>query len=224
MNTPALHATLPTSAALADAVQAVIATRQTVLPKRLVAPGPNAAQTNRILAAAAHAPDHGMRRPWRLVIVPKDMRPALGQAFADALRIRQPCATAEQLAQASEKAARSPLLLLAVVRLYEPRQATSSTPGAVDADATAVPTQERIASAGCALQNMLLMAHALGFGAALTSGQSLASAPLRALFGLPPHEQALCFLSIGSVARTKPLRQRPALHEYVSTLTAAHKI
>lgn len=213
-------AACPPPAALADAVQALIATRQTVLPKRLAAPGPDAAQTARILAAAAHAPDHGALRPWRLVIVPQAMRPALGQAFADALRARQPCATAEQLAQASEKAARAPLLLLAVVRLYEPGPAASPAPGPGGADAAAVPAQERIASAGCALQNMLLMAHALGFGAALTSGQSLASAPLRALFGLPPHEQALCFLSIGSVASAKPLRQRPAVHEYVSTLGA----
>jgi nitroreductase len=67
---------------------------------------------------------------------------------------------------------------------------------------------------------MLLMAHAMGFGAALTSGQSLASAPLRRLFSLSEHEQALCFVNIGSVVKSRPVRVRPSVAEYVTTLTA----
>ena len=94
--------------------------------------------------------------------------------------------------------------LLAVARLRDD-----------DAD---IPPHERIVSAGCAIQNLLLMAHALGFGAALTSGKALASAPLRALFGLGEHEQALCFISVGTVTRAKPARERPQPSQYVSTL------
>ena len=185
--------------------QALIGTRQTLLPKRLGAPGPDAAQTQAILAAAAHAPDHHQLLPWRLVLVPADARAALGDAFAAALAARDPGAKPEQLAKAREKAFRAPLLLLAVVRLH-------------DADAD-IPPHERIVSAGCALQNMLLMAHAMGFGAALTSGQSLASAPLRSLFGLGQQEQALCFVNIGSVVKSKGVRARPHVADYVSTLT-----
>jgi len=96
------------------------------------------------------------------------------------------------------------LLMLAVARLRDD-----------DAD---IPPHERIVSAGCAIQNLLLMAHALGFGAALTSGKALASAPLRALFGLGEHEQALCFISVGTVTRAKPARERPQPSQYVSTL------
>ena len=43
----------------ANALAALLQARQTVLPKRLGAPGPDAAQLAAILGAAAHAPDHG---------------------------------------------------------------------------------------------------------------------------------------------------------------------
>jgi nitroreductase len=81
-----------------------------------------------------------------------------------------------------------------------------------------VDLNERILSAGCAVQNMLLMATALGFGSALTSGKALKSDTLRACFGLGASEQALCFVSVGTVLSRKPARARPAVADYVSTL------
>ena len=182
----------------------LIQSRQTILPKRLGTPGPTAAQLLQILGAAAHAPDHGQLLPWRFVLVPQAARTPLADVFAQALLERDPAATPEQAEQAREKAYRSPLLLLAVVRLR-------------DDDAEIAP-HERIVSAGCAVQNMLLMAHAQGFGGALTSGKALQSAPLRALFGLQPDEQALCFVNIGTVVKARPVRLRPQAAQYVSTL------
>lgn len=190
-----------------ELAQALIHTRQTILPKRLDAPGPDTAQTQQILAAAAHAPDHHELTPWRFILVPATARPALADAFAAALAERDAGATPEQLAQARDKAYRAPLVLLAVVRLR-------------DADAEIEP-HERTVSAGCALQNMLLMAHAQGFGASLTSGKGLASAPLRRLFDLGEHEQALCFINIGTVVKAKRARARPRVADYVSTLVVA---
>ena len=49
---------------------------------------------------------------------------------------------------------------------------------------------ERMVSAGCAIQNMLLMATALDFGSALTSGKVLTSGPLRTSLALGEDEQA----------------------------------
>ena len=182
----------------------LIQARQTVLPKRLVAPGPDAAQTQAILAAAAAAPDHLQLLPWRFVLVPAGQRATLGEVFAQALWERDPAATPEQLAQAREKAFRAPLLLLAVV---------DGARGDPEVD-----LNERILSAGCAVQNMLLMATALGFGSALTSGKALKSDPLRACFGLGAAEQALCFISIGTVLSRKPARVRPPVAAYLSVL------
>ena len=148
-------------------VAELMQSRQTILPKRLLAPGPDAGQLNRILSAAATAPDHGQLLPWRVVLVPPTARTRLADCFASALLERDAKATDEQQAQAREKAHRSPLLMLLVV-----------DGGCGDAD---VHTHERILSAGCAVQNMLLMATAplalgavafavlLGFGSGLKS-------------------------------------------------------
>ena len=191
---------------VAGMAAALIQSRQTILPKRLGRPGPTAAELAQILGAAAHAPDHGQLVPWRFVLVPEASRPPLADVFAQALRERDPAATPEQAEQAREKAFRAPVLLLAVV-------------DAACGDA-GIDLAERIVSAGCAVQNMLLMATAQGYGSALTSGKALKADSLRALFQLAASEQALCFLSIGTVQSRKAARARPGPGTYVSTLDA----
>ncbi len=184
----------------------LINSRRTTLPKRMQGPGPDAAQTRQILEAAAAAPDHDQILPWRFVIVPAEARANLADAFEQALVARDPQVTAAQREQAREKALRSPLLMLAVVRL----QGGDAPDGITSA--------ERYVSAGCAIQNMLLMATALSFGSALTSGKALQSAPLRTLFCLGAEEEALCFVNIGTIASLRPLRKRPQQDTYVTTL------
>lgn len=191
---------------VAGLAAALIQSRQTILPKRLGGPGPSAAELAQILQAAAHAPDHGQLLPWRFILVPQAARPPLADVFAQALLERDPAATAEQAAQAREKAYRSPVLLLAVV---------DAERGDAEIDLA-----ERTVSAGCAVQNMLLMATAQGYGSALTSGKALKAPSLRALFQLAASEQALCFISIGTVLSRKAVRARPAAGAYVSTLDA----
>jgi len=178
--------------------------RQTILPKRLVAPGPNAQQLQTILASAASAPDHGQLLPWRFVMVPEGARARLAEAFGAALLARDALATPAQVAQAQEKAYRAPTLMLVVVDAQK---------GDPDID-----LYERIVSAGCAVQNMLLMATALGFGSALTSGKALKSQILRDLFGLTQGEHALCFVSMGTVQSRKNARMRPVAADYVTSL------
>lgn len=182
----------------------LIGHRQTILPKRLVEPGPDAPQLEMIFSAAAAAPDHGELVPWRFVVIPMAARRMLAEVFAASLLERDACASAEQVAQAREKAFRGPVLMLAVVDA-----------GAPDDE---VPAAERLISAGCAIQNMLLMATSLGFGSALTSGKALQSQGLRELFSLRACEQAVCFVSIGTPLGRKPRRLRPEPSRYVSSL------
>ena len=200
----------PADNELAALAATLMQSRQTILPKRLHEPGPDAQQLEMILSAAATAPDHGQLRPWRFVLVPSAARERLAEVFAAALKERDAAATPEQLAQAREKAHRAPCLLLAVV---------DGLKGDPDIDLA-----ERIVSTGCAVQNMLLMATALGYGSALTSGKALKSAGLRALFGLKEGEQALCFVSIGTAQLRKSERLRPIPPDYVNTLAADGRI
>lgn len=185
----------------------LIQSRRTTLPKRLRGPGPDAFQKRLILEAAAAAPDHEQILPWRFIGIPENSRLALGQVFADALMERDPSASEEERLQARDKAARSPWLLLLVVR----------TGGQPDE----IPASERLLSAGAAVQNMLLMAAALGLGSSLTSGKAMSSSALRTLFQLSDQEQAVCFLNFGHIQDARKERPRPTVEQYFSSLGGA---
>ena len=191
-------------AALPEAARALIWGRQNVSPKRLVEPGPSTQQRSDMLRMAAAAPDHGQLVPWRFVIVPTHKRELLAEVFALALIDRDPGATLEQIEAAREKAHRAPLLILAIARL--------------GADPPSIPSVERLVSFGAAVQNMLLAAHAMGFGSGLTSGQAMGSARMRSLFALADGKQPVCFVNIGTVVGRKPPRVRPAPEFFCSTL------
>ena len=184
--------------------QELIHARQTVLPKRLIEPGPSSAQLHQILLAASAAPDHGKLTPWRFVLIPESARHRLAKVFEEALLARDPNATPEQVEQAAEKAYRAPALILAIAKT-----------AAAD---TGIDSYERMVSIGCAIQNMLLVATSMGFGSALTSGKALRSNQLSTLFSLDIGEVATCFLSIGSVSKRTPTRIRPSVGDYVTTL------
>jgi len=185
--------------------QALIGSRQNVSPKRLVEPGPSAAQLDALLSMAAAAPDHGLLTPWRFIRVAAEQRHRLADVFALALIDRDPGATLEQIESAREKAHRAPLLLIAVACLG-PREPNT-------------PALERMVSMGAAIQNLLLGAHAMGFGAGLTSGQAMASPGLLELCGLGEGEVPVCCVNVGTVSKRKPAsRLRPAAADILCDL------
>ena len=173
-----------------------------VSPKRLANPGPDPSQKNQILLAANAAPDHGRMMPWRFIEIGQGSRDALGEAFYQCLLDRDQSASPIQLQEAREKALRGPLLLLAIAN-YE--------------DATnEISKEEKLVSLGCAIQNILLSAYALGFGSGLSSGKALQSPRLRNLFNLADHEDPICFITIGTVTQNKLGRIRPSVSDYHS--------
>ncbi|MBL8388670.1 MAG: nitroreductase [Hydrogenophaga sp.] len=200
----ALRRTTEPQASASSFADALITSRQNISPKRQVEPGPNVSQLDQIFRCAASAPDHGLVRPWRFVIVPQDKRALLAEVFALALVDRDPGATLEQIETAREKAHRAPVLMLVVARL-----------GACEPP---IPALERMVSVGAAVQNMLLMAHGQGFGSSLTSGQAMQSPRMRQLFELATGEEAVCFLNIGTVSKRKAQRLHPEARSFVSSL------
>ena len=80
------------------------------------------------------------------------------------------------------------------------------------------PALERMVSMGAAIQNILLGAHAMGFGAGLTSGRAMGSPRLRSLLSLSDGEEAVCCVNVGTVTKSKPSRLRPVPASFVSTL------
>jgi len=190
---------------MAEFALTLITTRQTILPRWLVAPGPTDEQIETLFACAAAAPDHGELMPWRFVIVPPGRRLALADCFGQALLERDGSATAEQIEQARQKAFRAPFVALAVARLD-----TSSDP--------LIDPLEQMVSVGAAIQNILLCGHSMGLGCSLTGGQAMCSKVLRQLFQLTEGEQALCCINVGTVTQRKPARLHPPMARFVTSL------
>ena len=180
-------------------LQSLVHSRVNFTARRLVDPGPTEAQLNDLLSLATAAPDHGQLAPWRFILVPASARERLAEAFAQALIDRDANATAEEIAKAHDKAYRAPTLLIAIVRLE-------------GAGAPQIPPLERAVSFGAAIQNILLGAHAMGFGAGLTSGKAMSSRPIRQLCELAAHEHAVCCINMGTpsvVRRPRDNRKNP---------------
>jgi len=177
---------------VAELALALITSRHSVSPKRLASPGPSDDQLRRLMEAAVCAPDHRELVPWRLLRIGDGQREALGHLFAEALRERDPDADAAALAEAHDKARRAPTLLLAVVRLQPAHDDVVDT--------------ERYVTLGAALRNLRRTAHAMGFGAMLTSGRALRSEGFARGLGLADEERPVCFVSLGTPG---PPRRRP---------------
>lgn len=178
--------------------------RSHISPKRLGAPGPNLKHKELILSAAGTAPIHGAGIPWHIYEISDELRHSLGNVFVESLKARYIDATPEQIEESFSKALRGPYLLLIVARH-----------GLADQN---IPRNENVISAGCAIQNMLLTAHAMGFGAGISSGNALYGPEIKAMLKLGVDDEPLAFLTIGSVIKHRDHRVKPAFSKYTSFL------
>jgi nitroreductase len=176
--------------------------RRSVAVKRLGPPAPTDEELHEILSAALSAPDHGALRPWRLVLCAPRSRDRLAELFVAAKLARHPDSTGLELEREREKALRPPVLL-ALIAAPKPGLET-------------IPEVEQVASAGAALQSVLLAAFGLGYGAIMLSGSRCAAETVRAALGVGAGETLLGFISIGTVADTPKLASRPSLSDVLS--------
>jgi nitroreductase len=172
-----------------EALEAVI-TRCSVAPAFLAEPAPDATALERILAAGASAPDHGRLRPWRFIVIRGDARARLGEVFAAALRRRDPAAADAALEQERTRPLRAPLVIAVAARL--------------DRQHAKIPEIEQILSAGAAVQNMLLAAHAQGYGGKWLTGANAYDENVKAALGLAPDDRLVAFLYLGSIDGRPP--------------------
>ena len=186
-----------------ETLRQTILSRHSVSPKRLVEPGPDGMQIKQMIEAASCAPDHGQLRPWRFVQFPQATRDHLADVFEQALVERLPDADGESRQRARDKAGRGPVLLGIIVRL------DGDELKGRDPKTERVLAEEQYTSAGAALQNILLMTHAMGFAARTTSGHAVRTATFRTALKLATNEQFLCFVSIGTADSNKPAKPRP---------------
>jgi nitroreductase len=165
-------------------------TRQSVPPAFLREPGPDDATLERIVAAGAAAPDHGRLRPWRFIVIRGAARTRLGEVFAQALLKRQPEAPAAALEQERTRPLRAPLLVAVAAK--------------VDPQHSKIPEIEQILSTAAAAQNILLAAHAEGFGAKWLTGANAYDEHVKSALRLAPHDRLIGFIHIGTIEGSPP--------------------
>jgi nitroreductase len=183
-----------------DALDAIL-TRRTVPPAKMGPPGPDEAELRRILEAGAAAPDHGLLRPFRFLVVRGTGREKLGELFAAFVRRTSPDASPQELEKQRTGPTRAPVVVVVAARI-EPEHPK-------------IPPIEQIAAAAAAAQNMLLAAHAMGFAAKWATGRQAHDDTVRAALGLEPADRVIGFLYLGSYAAEHTAPPRPGLEGIV---------
>lgn len=164
---------------------------------RLAEPAPGRAELEEVFKAALRAPDHGMLRPWRFLVVEGGARGKLAELFVEA---RQP-ETEEQRRKLQNAPLQAPLLIIAVARIRNTEK---------------IPAIEQIESAAAAVQNMSVALHAMGYGSIWKTGGVAYDERVNLALGLEATDQIVAYLYVG----TPSFRDRPVpehrLEDYVA--------
>ncbi len=154
---------------------------------RLAEPGPSPDDIERLLKAAARAPDHGRLKPWRFIVLNGPDRSRFAKAAAAAKRLRVPAMTDEQVISEQQKIERSPTVVLAAC--------------VVERGKTKVPEIEQVIAVGAAVENLFLAAHALGYGVMWKTGAAAYDPAVKAAVGLRPDDHIVAILHLGTPSK-----------------------
>ncbi|NOU95472.1 nitroreductase [Paenibacillus sp. LMG 31456] len=159
----------------------------------------------KLLEAAAWAPNHHTTEPWRFFVMTGQGRQVLGDAYADiGMKEMDQKKTAEELEisrkKHADKAFRAPVVIAVAV-------SPSSAAG--------VNQMEEFAAVHSAVQNMLLAAHGMGFGAVWRTGEPAYHPRMKQAFGLSETEQIVGLIYVGYPANP----QQPGKRESVAAKT-----
>jgi len=189
---------------MTDALK-LLTTRRSFKAVELTGPAPSAAELDTLLTVASRVPDHGKLTPWRFIVFEGDARAAAGEAIAAAFRAKYPDAKPEHVEAERQRLMRAPLVVAVVSRA---------------APHVKIPEWEQVLSAGAATMNLVLAAHAMGYGANwITEWYAYDRSVLDAL-GLAPHERVAGFIHIGRPPRAPEDRPRPPLSEIATRYSA----
>ena len=178
----------------------LLLTRRSGKARDMVAPGPDDAELETILSAAARVPDHGKIAPWRFVVVPKARRGDFAAMLHAAYAEERPDAGKLEGKAIDEFAHQAPAL---VAVLHRPDPARS------------IPLKEQEWSAAAAAMTLAHAAHASGYVACWLTGWAAYSDSVTRALGREG-DRIVGFLFIGSPGKPLEERPRPALEDVVS--------
>ena len=144
----------------------------------------------RVIAAAAWAPNHFKTEPWRFAVVSGRAREALGAVMEESLRAALETAPDErspsEIAAALEKERNKPLRAPVVIAV-----------AAIPSQEPKVVVVEELAAVAAGVQNMLLAAEAVGLGAMWRTGKPAYDPRVKSFLGFPENAHIVAFVYLG---------------------------
>ena len=158
-----------------------ITARQSVRPKYLTTPAPDAQALSLAVQAACSAPSHECLQSWRFVSINETQRETLADLFEKAARNLG--GDDEKAQRARSKALKGPGLVAFILCID--RQSK-------------VPELEQTLTAGAALENFMLSLNALGYAGIVLSGSVLKDKELQNAFCKKDGEELVCWITVGT--------------------------
>jgi nitroreductase len=169
-------------------------------PNQFAEPAPDDETLSQILGAAMHAPDHGKLKPWRFITLRGEARNRFGEVMVDAMKRREPNVPENMQERERAKPLRAPLIVVLAAAIKEGHK---------------IPVVEQLLAAGAAAQNIMVAAHALGYGAAWKTGEPAYDDHVKEALGLAPSDAIVGFLYLGTAAVMPQAMAQADLKDYV---------
>ena len=141
-----------------------------------------------MVEAGLWAPNHKLSDPLKFVALREDARKRLGEVWATAEARRTGTDVASRIAKDGKKTLRAPLILMI----------------AVHTSRDTVRAEEDYATGAAATQNVLLAAHALGYGAIWRSGDMIRSPEVLAYLEFDPSDRIVGAVYVGELVEQSP--------------------
>jgi len=156
-------------------------TQRTSTPA-LRAPAPTADQVKLMLDAACRAPDHGMLRPYRFLVIEGEALNKLGQLYLRAGLTKDPEMDEAQQKKLQNMPLRAPMIIVII---------------AVKQEHPKVPEVEQVITAGCAAHAIVQSAFAQGLGAMWRTGAMTHDPLVREGLEIAENEEIVGFVYLG---------------------------
>lgn len=179
----------------------LLARRRSTSASVLGPPGPSDDEIELMLRLASRVPDHGKLAPWRFILLSGQNKDAWVARLG---AIAQGRPDPDKALAALGKAGPSPLAVVVISRARPHPK---------------IPEWEQFLSAGAVNMNLLLAAHALGYGANWITDWYSEDPQALALLGLEPGERITGHIYIGAPAAIPQERPRPELRDLVTVWT-----
>lgn len=186
-------------------MDAITALHTRLSTPRLTAPGPSKEDLASLLGAAIRAPDHGLLRPWRFLILEGEKRKELGEIFAAAQLVDDPASDPAVLDKLRNNPLRAPTVMVVVAETDE---------------GSRVPVIEQIMAVAAATQNMMVAAHAIGVGAMWRTGRMASHDLVKERLGFARKDEIVAYLYLGTPTGSRKALPSESYEPYMRELNA----